>query len=70
MIAIGHLAKTYGMLPSQVAANATTFDLMITDVYATWENYQLDKSSGKAPKTSDYNIDDLKAIMEKTKNGG
>lgn len=40
MISIGHIAKTYGLLPSEVAARATTFDIMITDVYTTWENYQ------------------------------
>lgn len=39
MITIGHLAKTYGMLPSEVAARATTFDLMVTDVFTTWENH-------------------------------
>jgi hypothetical protein len=40
MISIGHIAKTYGLLPSEVLARATTFDLMITDVYSTWENHQ------------------------------
>lgn len=70
MIAIGHLAKTYGMLPSEVMDRASTFDLMITDVYATWENHQLNKSSGRAPSTSDYKIEDLKAVMEKARNGG
>lgn len=70
MISIGHVAKTYGLLPSEVLARATTFDLMITDVYATWENHQLNKSSGTAPNTSDYNIEDLKAMVEKAKNGG
>jgi hypothetical protein len=40
MISIGHIAKTYGILPSEVVSRATTFDIMITDVYATWENYQ------------------------------
>jgi hypothetical protein len=40
MISIGHIAKTYGLLPSEVVSRATTFDIMITDVYSTWENYQ------------------------------
>lgn len=40
MITIGHIAKTYGLLPSEVVSRATTFDIMITDVYTAWENYQ------------------------------
>ena len=40
MINVGILAKTYHLLPSQVLANATTYDIMITDVLTTWENYK------------------------------
>jgi hypothetical protein len=45
MITIGHLAKTYGILPSEVASRATTYDLMVTDVLTTWENYQRNPDS-------------------------
>lgn len=45
MISIGHIARTYGLLPSEVLARATTYDIMITDVYTTWENYQKDPNA-------------------------
>jgi hypothetical protein len=70
MISIGHMARTYGLLPSQVLENATTFDIMITDVYATWEKHEADKAAGRAPSTSDFTQEQLMKAMEKTRNGG
>ena len=60
MISIGHIAKTYGLLPSDVAARATTFDIMITDVYTTWENYQKDPNA-----ISNYSQDQLVEMLKK-----
>ena len=60
MISIGHIAKTYGLLPSDVAARATTFDIMITDVYTTWENYQKDPNA-----ISNYNQDQLVEMLKR-----
>jgi hypothetical protein len=62
MITIGHLAKTYGVLPSEVAAKATTFDLMITDVYESWEHYQQNPNAAE-----NYSIDQLEAALKKGK---
>jgi hypothetical protein len=62
MITIGHLAKTYGLLPSQVAAHATTFDLMITDVYQAWEQYQKDPNA-----IDNYSPEQLEEILKKGK---
>ena len=42
MITIGHLAKMYNQLPSTVLRDATTFDLMVVDVYTAWEKHKLD----------------------------
>lgn len=70
MISIGHIAKTYGVLPSYVRDHATTFDIMITDVYSTWESHQMNKSSGHAPNLNDYDTDQLKEILERGRNGG
>ena len=39
MITIGRMAEKYHMLPSHVEQNATTYDFMITDVLATYEQY-------------------------------
>lgn len=62
MINVGYLAKTYHLLPSQVLANATTYDLMITDVLATWENYK------NNPENMDnYKTEDLEKLLKETR---
>lgn len=68
MINIGHMAKTYGLLPSEIVARATTFDLMITDVMNSWEKHQLDQSR-KTVDTNSYSQDELKGILEKSRGG-
>lgn len=66
MLNVGHLAKTFGMLPSQVIEQATTYDLMIADVMGTWDDYQIKKSSGK-PVVPDLTENELLAIFNKGK---
>lgn len=56
MITIGRMAEKYGMLPHQVEQNATSYDLMIMDVLATYDNYQQQKSSGKLMDASVYGL--------------
>lgn len=67
MISVGRMAEKYGMLPSEVVAKANTYDLMITDVVATYDNYQQAKASGKPLDNSVYRMtdDDLIKIAEK-----
>lgn len=69
MISIGHMAKTYGLLPSEVAARATTFDIMITDVYTTWERNEMNKASGKPADLTQVDPEELKKMLEAAKNG-
>jgi hypothetical protein len=66
MISVGTLAKTYGVLPSYVRDNASTFDLMIMDVMVTWEQHRQDQADGKlsAPELSQ---DELLKILKETK---
>ena len=59
MITVGHIAKTYGVLPSVVFRDATTYDLMITDVYTTWEQYQRDPNAA-----NNFDPNDLQKLME------
>ena len=66
MLNIGHIAKTYGVLPSHVLAHATTYDLMITDVMSTWEEYQYNKARGK-PTVPNYTEDELMKIFKQGK---
>lgn len=49
----------YNQLPSTVLREATTFDLMVVDVYSTWER------SKENPEDPDlYREDDLMEIMK------
>lgn len=66
MLNIGHIAKTYGMLPSFVLENANTYDLMIADVMSSWEEYQYNKAMGKNP-TPNLTQDELLTIFNKNK---
>lgn len=67
MIMIGRMAEKYGMLPSQVEQQATTYDIMISDVLATWENYQQQKISGKPlnPELYKFRQDELTEMLRK-----
>lgn len=65
---IGRMAKEYGMLPSQIEQQATTYDIMITDVLATYENFQQQKASGKVdPSVYEFTQDELEKMMEKSR---
>lgn len=68
MITIGRLAKQYGLLPSDVASRATTFDLMVTDVLASYETYEYYKSQGKTmPQEDQFSENELLEMLEKTR---
>ena len=63
MITVGHIAKMYGMLPSQVIAQATAHDIMIADVYTTWEGHKSNPTDIK-----DYSQEQLQDILDKSRN--
>jgi hypothetical protein len=68
MITIGRMAERYGMLPSQIALNATTYDLMISDVLATYDKYQESKTRNKGvadPRMFNFSQDELKNMLSK-----
>ena len=69
MITIGRLAEKFHMLPHQVERNATTFDFMITDVLATYDNFQQAKNKGGTldPKVYNYSTEQLLAMKNKVK---
>lgn len=66
MINVGHLAKTFGLLPSQVWHFATTYDLMIADVMSSWEEYQVNKNKGAPPNIKESHMMD---ILRKARDG-
>lgn len=59
------MAKEFGMLPSQVEKDATTYDLMVLDVLNTYDNYIQQKSAGKVdPSVYQFTQEELKTMME------
>ncbi len=71
MITIGRMAEKYGMLPHQVEQHATTYDFMITDVLAAYENYMQAKTKAKGgtidPKLYNLSEEKMLAILNKGK---
>jgi hypothetical protein len=49
----------YNQLPSTVLREATTFDIMVADVYSTWE-----RSRENPADTEHYKQEDLMDIMK------
>jgi hypothetical protein len=62
------MAKYYGVLPSVIVSQASTFDLMVYDVSLSWEQYQQDKAAGKntIPELSQA---ELMKILKESKGG-
>ena len=68
MLTIDNLAYRYGKLPSQVLAEATTFDLAVLDISAKWERYQHDKANGKLkPAGADLSQDEMLAMLQRVR---
>lgn len=70
MLTIGRMAEKYGMLPSQIEQNATTYDFMIMDVLASYDNYQQQKAKGGLPDASVYGYtqEELLKLKDRGKN--
>jgi hypothetical protein len=64
LLSLDNLAHRYGLLPSEVMARATTFDLYVIDLSARYERYRNELAEGKsAPRaklTQDQMLDMLK----------
>ena len=60
------IAKQYGVLPSQVRENGTTYDLMIYDVMMSWEQYQQERAEGKM-STPNLSKEEMLKMVERTK---
>jgi hypothetical protein len=61
------MAKLYGQLPSYVRANATTYDMLVTNAVLSWEREQYDKASGN-PTTPQVSVEEMKAMLDRVKN--
>lgn len=63
-VTLDSLGKRYGMLPSMVLQNATTFDLECLDIAITYENMKIAEASGKPVEPSQ---EDLLEAIKKTR---
>jgi hypothetical protein len=61
------MGKRYGKLPSEVLAQADTFDLMVFDVSVTYQNYQNQKQNNTGSPTEYYDQDQLQSLMQKVR---
>jgi len=70
LITIDNMANRYKMLPSEVLARATTFDLMVLDQSAKWERYQHEKSKNPGTVNSAAetpSVERMQAMMKYAK---
>jgi len=49
----------YNQLPSTILRDGTTFDLMVVDVYATWEKHKTNPEDNEL-----YHPDHLQSIID------
>jgi hypothetical protein len=63
-VTLDTLGKRYGMLPSMVLANASTFDLECLDIAITYENLKIAEASGK---TAEPSQDELLEVIKKSR---
>jgi hypothetical protein len=62
----------YGLLPSQVKEQATTYDMLVTDVMLDWEHQKVEeyKSGVKTPpKLSEQEMQSMLERVNKIKKG-
>lgn len=52
----------YCQLPSDIVDRATTFDIMVADVYSAWERHKANPTD-----TAQYQTDDLMSLLESTR---
>lgn len=61
------MAERYKMLPSQIMANANTFDLYVLDAAVSYQNHMTRKHNGQAPQLS---TDEMMDLMNRAKSHG
>lgn len=68
VLTLDTMAKRYSLLPTEVLARATTYDLYIMDAAVSYHNYQMEKASngGKEP-IPDYTEEQLLSMIAQTK---
>jgi len=60
------MASRYGLLPSEVLARASTFDLEILDIAKSYEKYKHNKVNGVMPEIKE---DVMLEVLKKAREG-
>jgi hypothetical protein len=66
MLTIGLMAKQYHMLPSQIAADATAYDLQVFNSLMAWEQEQQAKAAGKKPAPN-LSQEDMQSMLQRVR---
>lgn len=61
------MAKAYGLLPSQVRDNATTYDIRVTETLVAWENKLHTEASTGRPAVPKLTQDKMMEMMARVK---
>jgi len=61
------MAKAYGLLPSEVRARATTYDIKVTETLVAWENKLHEEATTGRPAVPKLSQDQMMAMMERVK---
>ena len=64
MLSLDQMGQRYGMLPSKVIQEASTFDLVIMDMAISYEKYMQDSS--KKDYVPDVSVEELIKIKERS----
>lgn len=62
------MAKYYGVLPSVIIENASTYDLMVYDVSMTWEEEMRNRMDNKS-SVPNLSQEQLLQIMKESRGG-
>jgi hypothetical protein len=59
------------MLPSEVAIRATTFDVMVMDILAAYDQHEHERATGRVtPSNKRHTQSELAAILERARTKG
>jgi len=61
------MAKAYGLLPSQVRDNATTYDIKVTETLVSWENKLHEEATTGRPVAPKLTQDQMMAMIARVK---
>ncbi|CAB4153399.1 hypothetical protein UFOVP623_21 [uncultured Caudovirales phage] len=71
ILTIDTLAERYKMLPSEIMARSTTFDLYVMDAAMSYHNYQQKKAQNHGvPPAPELSESEMLEIIRKTRKDG